>query len=68
MIRLATAVERYYEDKPVPRTTVLLLTDICTSAAAGETLTGIARRLGVDVMEVYEVIQKDEELSKHMHR
>jgi hypothetical protein len=42
MMNLVTAVEQFYQDKPVPRLTLLILTDICTSAADGETVNGIA--------------------------
>ena len=63
-MNLVAAVEEYYQDRPLPRLTKSLLTDICTSAAEGETVNGIARRLGLDVFEVRDVLRKNRELAK----
>ena len=62
-MNLVTAVEEYYQDKPLPRSTESLLTEICTSAAEGETVNGIARRLGLEVLEVCDVLRKNQELA-----
>jgi len=62
-MKLVTAVEEYYQDKPLPRSTESLLTEICSSAAEGETVNGIARRLGLDVLEVRDVLRKHRELA-----
>ena len=63
MMNLVTAVEQFYQDKPVPRWTLFVLTDICTSAADGETVNGIARRLDIDVYQVRDVLKKNKELA-----
>lgn len=62
-MKLVTAVEEYYRDIPLPRSTESLLTEICSSAAGGETVNGIARRLGLDVLEVRDVLRKNRELA-----
>jgi hypothetical protein len=62
-MNLVDAVELYYQDKRLPRPIRRILTDICTSAARGETINGIARRLSLDVLEVRDVIRKDQELT-----
>lgn len=62
-MNLIVAVEQYYQDKPLPRSTESILADICRSAAGGETVNGIARRLGLDVIEVRDVLRKHQELS-----
>jgi energy-converting hydrogenase A subunit M len=67
MMNLVTAVEQFYQDKPVPRLTLLILTDICTSAADGETVNGIARRLDIDVYQVRDVLDKHHELASDLH-
>ena len=62
-MNLVNAVEEFYQNKPLPRSTESILTDICTSAAEGETVNGIARRLGLNVFEVRDVLRKNRELA-----